>query len=230
MRLVITRPLPDGEPAAALLRARGHEVLLAPLMRIEPVAANLSGAWSGIVVTSANALNAVPAFELRHLPVFAVGARTAAAARERGFVNAMSADGDARDLVRLIANRSPPIAGTLLYLSGENRAADLEAELTRHGVAVTTKVVYRAIALAHPLELAAALKNRTVDGVLHYSARSAMAFLDGASMANLMVEALALRHFCLSEQIAAPLRAAGAALISVAATPTEDALIDLTEP
>ena len=38
MRLLVTRPEQDGERTAAALRARGHEALLAPLMRIEAAA------------------------------------------------------------------------------------------------------------------------------------------------------------------------------------------------
>ena len=37
MRLLVTRPKEGGEHSATALRARGHEVLLAPLLRIEPV-------------------------------------------------------------------------------------------------------------------------------------------------------------------------------------------------
>ena len=38
MRLLITRPEPDNERTAAVLRAQGHDVLLAPLLHIESVA------------------------------------------------------------------------------------------------------------------------------------------------------------------------------------------------
>ena len=61
MRVVVTRPQADSERTAAALEALGHEVLVAPLMRIEPVAVDLAGTWSAIVITSANALQAVPA-------------------------------------------------------------------------------------------------------------------------------------------------------------------------
>ena len=37
MRLLVTRPEPDNERTAAALRAQGHEVVLAPLLRIEAV-------------------------------------------------------------------------------------------------------------------------------------------------------------------------------------------------
>ena len=55
MRLVVTRPQADGERTAAALRACSHEVLLAPLMRVEPVEIDLSGTWGAVIVTSANA-------------------------------------------------------------------------------------------------------------------------------------------------------------------------------
>ncbi len=35
MRVVVTRPQADGARTAAALEARGHEVLLAPLMQVE---------------------------------------------------------------------------------------------------------------------------------------------------------------------------------------------------
>jgi uroporphyrinogen-III synthase len=38
MAILVTRPLPDGEITAAALRAKGFEVLLAPMLRFEPVA------------------------------------------------------------------------------------------------------------------------------------------------------------------------------------------------
>ena len=81
MRIVVTRPQADSERTAAALHARGHSVLVAPLMQIEPVAADLGGNFSAVVVTSANAPAAIaanPAFAiLQALPVFAVGRRSA---------------------------------------------------------------------------------------------------------------------------------------------------------
>ena len=59
MRLVVTRPQSDSERTAAALRARGHEVLVAPLMRVEPVTGNFSGGWGGVIITSANAPGAI---------------------------------------------------------------------------------------------------------------------------------------------------------------------------
>jgi uroporphyrinogen-III synthase len=38
MAVLLTRPHPDNEDSAARLRARGIEVLLAPMLRFEPIA------------------------------------------------------------------------------------------------------------------------------------------------------------------------------------------------
>src|SRR5215475_10766228 len=100
MRVVVTRPQADAERTAAVLRARGHEVLVTPLMRVEPIAANLDGRWSALAITSANAPAAITGNPARHtlvkLPLLAVGGRSAEAARVVGFVDVTSADGDVR--------------------------------------------------------------------------------------------------------------------------------------
>jgi uroporphyrinogen-III synthase len=233
MRLVVTRPQSDGERTAAALRAAGHEVLLAPLMRVEPVDADLSGNWGAVVITSANAPAAIAAnpecATLADRPLFAVGRRSADAARQAGFPDVTSAGGDVRDLVRLIAERHADAKAPLLYLAGEDRAADLIGELAVHGVAAEMRIVYRAVTAPFPPELIEAFKTHAVDGVLHFSKRSADNFLAGARAAGLAEAALAVRHYCLSAQIAGPLAAAGAARVAIASRPQEAALIELLQ-
>ena len=122
MRLVVTRPQADSERTAAVLRARGHEVLVAPLLRVEPVAADLSGTWGAVIITSANAPGAIagnPACKaLFNLPLFAVGRRSADAARQAGFADVTSAGGDVRDLVQLIAERHADISDDTIHFRG----------------------------------------------------------------------------------------------------------------
>jgi len=230
MRVAVTRPQADGERSARALRAHGHDVLLAPLMRVEPVAADLGGDWSGIVVTSANAPGALagnPARDrLLALKVFAVGERSAQAARAAGFAEVEAAGGDVHDLVQLVAEQHRG-AAPLLYLAGEDRAADLVGELARHRIASALRVVYRAVIAPLPPALIAALRDRSLGAVLHYSKRSAENFIAGARTAQVEGAALTVRHLCLSSQVAAPLTAAGAARVAVAAHPDEAALIEL---
>ncbi|HZD90134.1 MAG TPA: uroporphyrinogen-III synthase [Pseudolabrys sp.] len=234
MRLVITRPQADSERTAAALRAHGHDVLLAPLMRVEMLPADLMGDWSAVIVTSANAPAAIAGNPVRDvlvtLPLYAVGRRSAEAAQAAGFARVTSADGDVGDLVKLIGEHRANAKGPLLYLAGENRAADLITALAARGIAAEMRVVYRAVAAPYPPALIAALRDGSVDGVLHYSKRSAENYLAGARAAGITAAALTVRHFCLSAQIAAPLADAGAAHISTAPHASEAALIELLTP
>jgi len=237
MRFMVTRPLPEAERTAAALRARGHEAIVAPVLRIESVRAEFgAGPFAGLVVTSGNAARALKDHprksELASLPVFAVGARSAAAAmREAGCADVASADGNMRDLAALLSKRFAGKGARLLYLAGEDRAGDLAAALAPHGIRVETIVVYRAQADENfAAALANALGSGPLDGVLHYSRRSAEAFLAGAAEAGLTAEVLALRHICLSAEVAAPFVSAGARKTSVARQPDEPSLLALLRP
>jgi len=232
MRVVVTRPHPQGERTAAALAARGHDVWEVPLMKVQPVAADLSGTWGALALTSANAPGAIadnPARDaLLGLPVFAVGRRSAEAARAAGFANVASAGGDVRDLVRLLRERRADAKAPVLYLAGEERAADLVGELAAHGIAAEMRVVYRAVTLPFPDELIAALEaGGDVQAVLHFSRRSAENYVAGARAAGVAAQAFDVRHYCLSEPVAAPLREAGATRITFAPRPEEAALIGL---
>jgi uroporphyrinogen-III synthase len=225
MRIVVTRPQADGARTATALEALGHEVLVAPLMRIEPVAAALAGTWSAIVITSANALQAAAISEFKSLPVFAVGSRTAEAARQAGFATVSATNGDTKNLVRLIAARYAGAKAPLLYLAGEDRAGDLVAELATRDIRAEMKIVYRAVAEPFPPVLAAALEAGDIDAVLHFSRRSAELFIEGAKASGVAGPAEDVRHLCLSAQVAEPL--AGASRIAIASRPEEAALIAL---
>jgi uroporphyrinogen-III synthase len=231
MRLLVTRPEEDAVRTAGILRGRGHQVLLAPLMRIEPVGADLRGPWAGVLITSANAPRALRArscgYDGLNLPVFAVGERSAEAARAAGFSDVVSADGALADLARLVAARCAGRA-PLLYLAGEDRAGDLAADLRPHGIDVRTVAVYRArLADALPDDAARALGVGEIDAVLHYSRRSAETFLRLADQAHLLNAALGLGHYCLSAEVAVPLAENGAARVEAAAAPNEAALLAL---
>lgn len=236
MRLLVTRPEPDGERTAAQLRAQGFQVLLAPMLRIETIreAALGPGPWSALAITSSNAARASAQHarrgELLPLPVFAVGQRSAEAARAAGFRDVQSANGNESDLVGCIAVNLPRDS-RLLYLAGEDRAGDLAAGLAAQGIAAQTVALYRAIPAAEfPRDVQAALAGGEVDGVLHFSRRSAAAFVHCAERAGIRDRALAATHYCLSRQVAEPLAAAGAGSIAVANRPDEAALMALISP
>jgi len=222
MRLLVTRPEPDNARTAAALRAAGHEVVLAPMLRIEmlPDADLGPPPWSGILITSANGVRALAGHrrrdELLSLPLLAVGRSSAEEARAAGFADVTSADGDARDLARLAAQRFAGAPHPLLYLAGEDRSGDLAVP----GLTVRTVVIYRAAAADR---LPPAARER-IDGVLHFSRRSVEAYLAcGGIVAG-------VAHYCLSERAAGPLKAAGADSVLVAQRPDEASLLALVTP
>jgi uroporphyrinogen-III synthase len=233
MRLLVTRPEPDAQHTATALRERGHSVVVAPLLRIEPVdnAEIGPGPFTAILVTSANAAPAIvrhPRFaQLRALPVFAVGEHSAQAMHAVGFADVMSANGDVSDLARLAGERLKRGA-SLLYLAGADRSGDLAGALSGHGLAVRSIVIYRAVAAASLSAAAVAALADGIDGVLHFSRRSAETYLATARAAALddgMLEQPV--HFCLSAKVAEPLQHVGLRDVRIAAAPTEAALLAL---
>lgn len=236
MRVLVTRPQAECERTARAVRERGHDVLLAPLLRIEPMsdAGIGEGPWSAIAFTSANAVEAIATHpakpRLVKVPAFAVGARTAAAARAAGFAEVKSAEGDVSSLARLIGTAAIDRARPVLYLAGEERARELDTLLAPYGFAVETVPVYRAvIAEALPPEPRDALAHGAIDAVLHFSRRTAQTFVAVVNAADLRAEGLAVRHLCLSAEIAAPLIAAGAGRVTIASRPDQQAMLDLLD-
>jgi uroporphyrinogen-III synthase len=235
MAILVTRPRPDGEATASALRARGFEVLLAPMLRFEPVAFQDDGdvAYGAVVVTSANALRGIEArlqsSPLLKLPLFAVGEHTAEAARAAGFANVISANSDAEGLRERILGAAKAKAlkktSPLLYLAGADLARDLPGELGERGFTVVTQTTYRMAAVADlPEETRKAFATDAVEAVLHYSRRSARAFIEAIRADGVEVSALSLPQYCLSAGIATVLRDAGAVRVVVAASPDEGAL------
>jgi uroporphyrinogen-III synthase len=233
VRLLVTRSQPNAARTAMALQARGHQAIVTPLFEIE-ILSKLDpncGPWDAVLLTSANALGAMAGLAShsawRDLPIFAVGERTAQAAREHHFTAVISANGNVDDLADLVTARLKPSA-RLLYLAGEARSGDLAGALRAKGFDVATVAVYRAVVAQTLPDAAAAALAAGIDGVLHFSRRSAEGFLAAARKSGLLEAALKKPvHYCLSAQVAEPLRGAGAADVRIAVHPDEASLVAL---
>jgi uroporphyrinogen-III synthase len=237
MAVLLTRPHPDNETSAARLRERGFDVLLAPMLRFEPVAFadDPAAHYDAVIVTSSNALRAIapqlPNTGIIDLPLFAVGDHTAATARELGFRKVISAKGDAaalRDRLReSVRAQDLPDRSRLLYLAGAEVSRDLAGELREHGLEVVTQTTYRMAALSTlPRDVCEAFAANQVQAVLHYSRRSAAAFLDAVRAEGIEISALAVPQCCISGNVAAVLHEAGALQVAIAVRPDENALFE----
>ena len=223
-RLVwVTRAQPGAEATARRLRAMGFEPLVAPLLEVRAIgggAIDLAGVGA-LAFTSSNGAAAFAArSKERGLPVFAVGAATAAAASAAGFCSVTSADGDVAALVQALAAH-PPIDGEVLHPGPVEPAGDLVSALAELGVPARALAVYETVARA-PEPRTAALIPDLLAVLLHSpkAARVLAAHVTDHPAPKLVA-------LCLSQAVAAPLRASGLAAVRAADQPTEAALLAL---
>ena len=221
MRVLVTRPESEARRTAAALHALGHDPVLLPVTQIVATGFPVPEArFDAVVATSANAFaGSALASDVLAQPLYAVGERTAEAARRAGFAEVRIGSGDAAALSARIRRECVPGA-QILFLAGSPRKPELEATLTEAGIRVLTLVTYRSLStdVACPDTLA------DIDAVLHYSRASAERFaalvmkcrLDGP-----------LRHLCLSADVARGLKTLPKAQIFVAERPDESSLFGL---
>lgn len=230
VRMLVTRPEPDAQATLARLDALGIAATAAPLMVRQTLDASLPppDGFTAMVLTSANAVRSLlergVLEHYRHLPVFAVGDRTAREASEAGFERVSSAAGAFQDLVNAMTIARVP--GPIFYPTGKHQSADLAKALAPLGVMVATAKIYDMVATdALPDQVLAELGSE-IGAVLAYSRRSAEIFATlAASLQREKRSKLAM--LCLSESVAEPLLEARFSRISLADRPDEDAMMAL---
>ena len=227
MRVLVTRPRDQGEATARRLAAVGHEALVAPVLEVVPTGAPPpAGVVDGLIVTSANAVPALAAIrdQVGALPAFAVGRRTAELLEEAGFARVLSADGDAAGLATLVARTVAP-GGTLLHVAGRDRRPEPAVSLRAAGYDVVIWETYAARpAETLPEALAEELRTGMLQGVLHYSRRTASLLIGLIEEAGLTGAFAAVPHVCLSGEVAAALEPIRPLVVEIASRPDEDSL------
>ena len=204
-RVAVLRPEPGNGATVVALRRAGLESIALPLFEITPVGWSPpdQAAFDGLLLTSANAVRAAgPGLAaLAELSVFAVGAATAAAARQAGLhVVAEGTDG----VEASVAEAAAQGHGRLLHLAGRDRAA------TPAGVTTITVYESREIDLDP-----AALQPIEGQVALLHSPRAARRF---AALAT-MIDRRTVRLAALSPAVA---EAAGGGWAELAIAPTRD--------
>lgn len=219
----ITRAEPGATATAERVKALGGRPLVAPLLSIEPLPAEIDLAGVGaLAFTSANGVRAFAALcPARDRPVFAVGAGTAAAARTAGFRPVLSADGDVAALARGIIARKRELTGAVLHAAAAEPAGDLVGALTEAGVEARAVSVYDTVTRQPPKEVLDALGDIRI--VLLHSPKAARA------LAGLLAghDASHLRLLCLSPAVARPLEGLKVKEVAIAPFPIEAALLNL---
>lgn len=230
--MLVTRPEPDASETAARLGALGIEGMACPLLVHQTLQGSLPepAGFAAITVTSTNALRALRERGVLErylkLPLYAVGGRTAAAARSLGFTTVTHAEGGFAALAELLAHT--PLAGPIFYPAARELAGDLAKSLAPFGRMVITAEVYAMNPVdTLPLTAAGGFADNAIDAVLLYSRRTAETFV---RLAEPHVDRLERRHIgmlCLSEAVAEPLVDAHFIRVSLAEQPSEQAMMGL---
>jgi uroporphyrinogen-III synthase len=232
MRILITRPIEDAKPLADALEERGIEVLIEPLLEIrhlEDAEIDLDGVQA-LLFTSANGVRAFAALSPRRdLKVFAVGDGSADAARQAGFPDVESANGDLEALAALVVDRLKAEDGILFHAAGTVTAGDLKARLEGLGYQVRRAQLYEAkIATALSTETRANLTLGGIDAVLLFSPRTASTFADLWRTAG--SPSLGRIHaLCLSAAVAREIGNLGWAAVEIADRPDLPSMLALVD-
>ena len=228
MRVLVTRPRPDADETAAELMVLGHEPVVAPLLEVtfEPGATLDLSDTQALLITSANGARALAlATERRDLAVFAVGAASAAAARQCGFEQTESADGNVEALANLVIARLAPQDGALVHVAGTVTAGDLSGRLAESGFDVRRVVLYEAHPVAElPEEIERHLEEDTLDAVMFYSPRTAAQFSELVAARGLAAHCSRIIALALSEAVAEKLALLGFSDTIVSETPDQESL------
>ncbi|MGX7875715.1 uroporphyrinogen-III synthase [Mesorhizobium sp. ORM6] len=235
LRVLVTRPEPGASRTARRLQDMGLQPVVLPLTETVALPADAGLIPSdavAIAITSANAVRLAPraAVEaLAALPCYAVGTRTAEAARKMGFSSVVEGSGDAEALADSLAAAFPDKA--IVYLCGRVRFPLFEQRLERAGIKVRAVETYDTLSARYSDEtILARLSGQPVDMALFYSAKAAAAMqvlINRPALKELFEKT---RIFALSARIAAAFDEGAGKAIRIAAQPDEEALLALLQP
>jgi uroporphyrinogen-III synthase len=218
VRIALFRAGDDAARSAVRLRALGFSVVRLPAIEVAPLAfAPTQNGYDAVVATSAKAFLSGASFDSAS-PLYVVGASTGQAAEAKGWRLAAPPARDAAQLIDTLIRMVSPGA-KVLYLAGRERKPALESALgPLYDVEVVETYAAEACSAWRPAEARALA---SCAAALHYSRRSATLAAQLADKASLKERFLAMRHICLSNDVAEPLRAFGADHVLVADRPEE---------
>jgi uroporphyrinogen-III synthase len=171
MKLLIIRPQPGNDASAARAKAAGFRVVQLPFFEVHPRPWAVTGSeqYDALLLTSSNAVRHSGAGlqQLRHLPVHAVGERTASEALSAGLNIASIGKTDAVEAVNAAFDAGHQ---SLLWLAGEGHRALQPPK----GMRIDTVICYASEALPLPTDIKTQIL--AADAVALHSARAAQLF------------------------------------------------------
>ncbi|WP_397473060.1 uroporphyrinogen-III synthase [Pusillimonas sp.] len=229
--VLLTRPKGRNEPLMQRLASKGLESLVLPVLDIVPVPAALNpppvpGGYDLVVFVSGNAVNcyfrqlnqagAMPAAWPEHTRVAAVGAATAKAVLDTGFVPAEcilapheAESQDSESLWKYLQALTAAMSRALIVRGQEGREW-LGLRLEQAGVEVIRHISYERRTLEWPASIVRHLRGGLDSGrpviCLLTSAHGVTAFIDNAARHDLLPACLGFHYVVIHPRIAARLQ------------------------
>ena len=146
MHILLTRPLEDCSEMILKFKSLGHNVSHLPLLNIEKInheEVNFFD-YGGIIFTSANAIKFLNLDKIdKNISCFCVGEVTEKKARNVGFQNTISAEGNVFNLKELILQNYESKSRPILYVSSDTISVDLDQQLLNEGFDIKRIINYR---------------------------------------------------------------------------------------
>ena len=204
MHILFTRPIDDSKDLILKFKSLGHIVSSIPVISIKKKEYSKIdfSSFKGIIFTSSNAIKFLDTKLLdKNIKCFCVGNATELLAKEKGFQNIFSAEGNVNNLKEIILQNFKSSEGKLVYISGETITFELDKFLISEGLKVERVINYS----SDPIEkfneiLIDDLKNNIPDIVYIYSQNSAISFKNLIKNYNLQNHWMNTNLMCISEK------------------------------
>ena len=204
MHILFTRPIEDSKDLILKFKSLGHIVSSIPVISIKKKEHSKIdfSSFKGIIFTSSNAIKFLDIkFLDKNIKCFCVGNATELLAKEKGFQNIFSAEGNVNNLKEIILQNFKSSEGKLLYISGETITFELDKFLISEGLKVERVINYS----SDPIEkfneiLIDDLKNNVPDIVYTYSQNSAISFKNLIKNYNLQNHLMNTNLMCIGEK------------------------------
>ena len=204
MHILLTRPLDDSKDLIMRFKFLGHQVSHLPVINIEKKDYDEPNfdEFKGIIFTSSNAIKNLNISKInKGIFCFCVGNATEKIAKEKGFQNIYTAEGNVSNLKEIILQNFDPKKGNLIYISGEIISNQLDKELKSEGYSVKRLINYSVISnnkLSD--EFIEQLKTSIPEIVFIYSENSARSYLNLLKKYNLIDNWMNTNLMCLGEK------------------------------
>ena len=206
MKILLTRPIEDSQKIADDLKKLNIDSEISPLLEIQKKLNVIPDheKYQGIILTSKHAtLGLIDINAKKSLPIYCVGDATSNFISKLGFLNAISASGDAGDLTRLVIKNLTPSDGPILYLCGQHTNSNINDILKLSGFMVDVSIVYEAKEIQSLSKtVIKSLRKKEINGVFLYSPRSARILCNVIESLDLKKTSQGLIVYCLSSAVA----------------------------